>query len=303
MLRIAAFGVAFVACTSDRITAPAPLLHPVSGPGADMSPASGGGVVISQVYGGGGNSGATYKNDFIELYNASNTSVSVAGWSVQYASATGTSWNPTPLTGTIQPGHYYLVQEAAGTGGTTNLPTPDATGGIAMSATVAKVALVNSTTALTGSGCPFAASVVDFVGYGSTASCFEGAGPTSPNPSATAAAIRKNGGLQDTNDNAADFANGAPTPRNTATPPADGLVVTIAPLAPTVDAGTSVNFTVTATKSGSNVPITSATWSSSAPAVATIDPSTGVASTLSAGNTTIGVNVTTASGNGSSSTV
>ena len=26
-------------------------------------------VVISQVYGGGGNSGATYTNDFIELYN------------------------------------------------------------------------------------------------------------------------------------------------------------------------------------------------------------------------------------------
>jgi hypothetical protein len=29
------------------------------------------GLVISQVYGGGGNSGATYKNDFIELLNAS----------------------------------------------------------------------------------------------------------------------------------------------------------------------------------------------------------------------------------------
>jgi hypothetical protein len=26
-------------------------------------------IVISQVYGGGGNSGATLKNDFIELYN------------------------------------------------------------------------------------------------------------------------------------------------------------------------------------------------------------------------------------------
>jgi hypothetical protein len=31
--------------------------------------ASGGSVVISQVYGGGGNSGATFKNDFIERYN------------------------------------------------------------------------------------------------------------------------------------------------------------------------------------------------------------------------------------------
>ena len=26
-------------------------------------------VVISEVYGGGGNAGATFKNDFIELYN------------------------------------------------------------------------------------------------------------------------------------------------------------------------------------------------------------------------------------------
>ena len=36
-------------------------------------------VVISQVYGGGGNSGATYKNDFIELHNISNAPVSIAG--------------------------------------------------------------------------------------------------------------------------------------------------------------------------------------------------------------------------------
>ena len=26
-------------------------------------------IVISQVYGGGGNTGATYRNDFIELFN------------------------------------------------------------------------------------------------------------------------------------------------------------------------------------------------------------------------------------------
>src|SRR5207249_4835668 len=29
-------------------------------------------IVISQVYGGGGNSGAAYKNDFIELFNPAN---------------------------------------------------------------------------------------------------------------------------------------------------------------------------------------------------------------------------------------
>src|SRR2546421_9323 len=67
-------------------------------------------VVISQVYGGGGNAGATFKNDFIELFNRGNTAVNLSGWSVQYAAAGSTSWSVTNLVGTIQPGKYYLVQ-------------------------------------------------------------------------------------------------------------------------------------------------------------------------------------------------
>lgn len=305
MLRIAAFGLALVACNADRISAPVTRPAPAGRPSADVTSASLSGVVISQVYGGGGNSGATYKNDFIELYNAGSVDVSLAGWSVQYASSAGTSWSTTALVGTIAAGHYYLIQEAAGAGGTTSLPTPDATGagtGIAMAAGAGKVALVSSTVALTGSGCPFAATVVDFVGYGSAANCFEGSGPTSPTLTNTTAAIRKSDGQQDTNNNAADFASGAPTPRNTATP-VSGLSVTISPASPTATVGTNVTFTVTASQAGSSVPVTSATWTSSAPVVATIDPATGVALPLSAGNTAIGVSVTTASGNGSSSTV
>ena len=96
-------------------------------------------VVISQVYGGGGNAGATFKNDFIELFNRGATTLNLTGWSVQYGSATGSTWSPTPLSGTIQPGQYYLVQEAPGAGGSVNLPTPDATGSIAMGATAGKV--------------------------------------------------------------------------------------------------------------------------------------------------------------------
>src|SRR4051794_32990157 len=96
-------------------------------------------IVISQVYGGGGNAGATLKNDFIELYNRRSAPVSVAGWSVQYGSSGGPTWtNRTPLTGTIRPGRHYLVQEAAGTGGTQELPTPNATGSIAMAAGAGK---------------------------------------------------------------------------------------------------------------------------------------------------------------------
>src|SRR5919106_2856391 len=95
-------------------------------------------IVISQVYGGGGNSGATLRNDFIELYNRGTEPVPVAGWSVQYASSTGTFNASTPLTGQILPGRHYLVQEAAGAGGSQDLPTPNATGNISMSATSGK---------------------------------------------------------------------------------------------------------------------------------------------------------------------
>ena len=46
---------------------------------ADLGSAN---LVISQVYGGGGNSGATYKNDFIEIFNRGASSVSVVNWSI-----------------------------------------------------------------------------------------------------------------------------------------------------------------------------------------------------------------------------
>ncbi|HEY9484382.1 MAG TPA: lamin tail domain-containing protein, partial [Micromonosporaceae bacterium] len=124
-------------------------------------------VDISQVYGGGGNAGATLTNDYIELFNRGTAAVDLTGWSVQYASAAGTSWQVTRLSGSIAPGGDYLVQESAGTGGTTALPTPDASGSIAMSAASGKVALVTAATALScGATCSGAAGVRDFVGYG-----------------------------------------------------------------------------------------------------------------------------------------
>ncbi|CAA9241069.1 MAG: putative large secreted protein [uncultured Corynebacteriales bacterium] len=167
-------------------------------------------VVISQVYGGGGNSGATYTNDFIELRNSGGTAVDVTGWSVQYASAAGTSWQVTTLSGTIAPGAYFLVQQSAGAGGSTPLPTPDATGSIALSGTSGKVALVTAAAALTcGADCDTAAGVRDFVGYGA-ANDFETA--ATPALSNTTAALRGTGA--DTDNNAADFTVGAPNPRN-----------------------------------------------------------------------------------------
>jgi uncharacterized protein len=193
------------------------------------------GIVISQIYGGGGNSGAAYKTDFIELFNRGTTTVSINGWSVQYASSTGASWQVTNLSGSIAAGKYYLIQEAAGTGGTTNLPTPDATGSINMAATAGKVALVNNTTAMSGA-CPSSASIVDLVGFGSGANCFEGSNPT-PSPSNTAAVLRGANGCTDTDNNASDFSAGAPNPRNSSS-----LAIscgTNAPIAPTCPSSVS----------------------------------------------------------------
>lgn len=169
-------------------------------------------VVISQVYGGGGNSGATYKNDFIELYNKGTASVDLSTYAVQYASGTGSTWQETTLSGSIAAGHYYLIQEAAGTGGTANLPTPEKIGTIAMAATAGKVALTKTTTLLTVSNPVGGANVVDFVGYG-TANAYEGSG-AAPAPSNTTSDLRAGGGATDNNNNATDFSTGTPTPRN-----------------------------------------------------------------------------------------
>lgn len=168
-------------------------------------------VVISQVYGGGGNSGATYTHDFIELFNRGDADVNLAGWSVQYTSASGSgTWLVSALSGNtiLKPGQYFLVRQAQGSGGTTALPTPDSSGSLAMSGTAGKVALVASTTPLSG-GTP--AGVVDLVGYGG-ASYYEGA-PT-PQLSNTTAVLRNAAGCTDTDNNASDFTVGAPAPRN-----------------------------------------------------------------------------------------
>ena len=172
-------------------------------------------VVISQVYGGGGNTDAPLRNDFIELFNRGTSVVNLTNWSVQYSGATTTgAWSVTPLTGSIGPGMYYLVQQAAGANaGAPPLPTPDATGTIAMGSTAGKVALVPTTTAI-AVACP-AGGIVDLVGYGG-ANCFEGV-PTVAT-SNTTAALRKRGGCFDSDNNRVDFSISGPTPRNSTTP-------------------------------------------------------------------------------------
>jgi len=217
-------------------------------------------VVISQVYGGGGNSGATYSNDFIELFNRGTTSQSLNGWSVQYTSAngptTGTNWAVTNLPNiTLLPGQYFLIQEAAGTTPVLALPTPDLDGvtcgctytssttptisttGLTMSANNGKVILSNLTVAETTAD-PSGVNIMDKVAYGNTTtSGYEGSGPTGTALTASTSASRLSSGCTDTNNNAADFQTGLPTPRNTAT------TVTVCSTAPSLAISSPLNGT------------------------------------------------------------
>ena len=177
-------------------------------------------VVVSQIYGGGGNAGATFRNDYVELFNAGSATVDLSGWSVQYATAAGTTWQTTAVAGTLAPGRYFLVQLASNADVGAALPAADATGTTNLGGTSGKIALVRGMAALTcgaaAGSCSADPLLEDFVGYGS-ASDFEGTGSAAA-PSNTSAAFRANDGCTDSNDNANDFATAPAAPRNSASP-------------------------------------------------------------------------------------
>jgi predicted extracellular nuclease len=182
-------------------------------PAASAAPSTG--LAIAEVYGGGGNSGSTLTRDFIELATAGTTPAGVAGMSVQYlpgSPSASSRWQATPLSGSVDPGARFLVAEATGGGGTVELPTPDVTGSINMSATTGTVALVTGTTpltCLTAADCAADSRIVDLVGYGSAV--VRETGPA-PAPSATTSVFRTTS--VDTDNNATDFVTGPPTPEN-----------------------------------------------------------------------------------------
>lgn len=170
-----------------------------------FSPQAHAAIIINEVYGGGASSNTTtsYKQDFVELYNTGSSPVTLTGYDIVYASATG-SFNPTSsttsqlLTGTINAGDYFLIAGGTNTTPGGALPTPDQTSPLQMAATAGKLELLDTSS-----------TVVDFVGYGSTASTFEGTGPA-PSPSITTSISRT--GFVDTNNNANDFTVTTPSP-------------------------------------------------------------------------------------------
>jgi predicted extracellular nuclease len=154
-----------------------------------------------------------YRNDFIELHNNGPTPVSLKGWSLQYASASGMfggSINPLPDR-VLAPGGYLLVQLAGGAVGNV-LPAPDIVGNLNLSASAGKLALVRDARPLSGP-CPKGPVIADMLGYGST-NCAEG-NPARV-PDRTSALMRQGAGRVDTQNNALDFVLAPPAPRNSA---------------------------------------------------------------------------------------
>ena len=190
-----------------------------------QTPAAGD-IVFSQVYTRGGNPGSTYKDNFIELFNRSNSAVDISTWPFYITSDTGTFSTSVSFTSSrglsIPPGGYLLIEfETTGSSGGP-LPFFDLFvpqfGQFSINLSPSgKIALARPNSFLSGQ-CPLSNSgLMDLIGYGATANCFEGTGPTAT-LSETTAAIRKASGCTDTNNNSSDFVVSTPTPRNSFSP-------------------------------------------------------------------------------------
>ncbi|WP_114201935.1 lamin tail domain-containing protein [Janibacter anophelis] len=161
-------------------------------------------LVIAEAYGGGGNSGAMLRSDFVELANRSLADVDLTDWTLRYYSKSGTTPQTTALTGEVEAGGRYLVQQADGANASaTPLPTPDATGTVSMSSSGARVEVVNPD-----------GQVVDRLAWGG-ASPAEGVAADSTSNSTS---VARTDICADSDNNAVDFTVGAPTPQNSTTP-------------------------------------------------------------------------------------
>lgn len=168
---------------------------------------------ISQVYGGGGGSSGAYLHDYVELFNSGPVAINLSGYSIQYGSATGSSFGSTTgnyllLSGTIPACGYFLVETGtAGSAGGALPVVADQTAytQLNLSASGGKVALMSVTTGGNlCSGSTLGGNFVDVVGYGSTTNCYE----TSPAGGTTSASavVRAGDGMTDTDNNSTDFA-------------------------------------------------------------------------------------------------
>lgn len=166
-------------------------------------------LVVSQFQAGGG----TAEDEFIEIHNISSSPVDLINYKVVYRSASGTD-DGTPMaewaTSTIlQPGQFYLI---AAQGSYDGGVTPDKT----YNPTIRSMS-ANGGGIAVRQGAVNTGAVMDSVGWGTATNIFvEGAVTSAPGNNNSQA--RKQSGCQDTDSNANDFQNLAPSaPRNTTT--------------------------------------------------------------------------------------
>jgi hypothetical protein len=168
-------------------------------------------LVISQIYLATGPGTAEPQNPYFELFNRGTSTVSLSGWTIQYAQGAGV-FQAFPLSGSIAPGQYYLISVIGIAGGNVSLPTPDLVINATVSLGGGKLALVNDTAVLI-SGCSTDPTVADIVGYGST-NCSEGTAAPAPAATDLTALLRKGGGCTNSQNNAGDFSAITPVLRN-----------------------------------------------------------------------------------------
>jgi hypothetical protein len=187
-------------------------------------------VRVHQLYASGGAPGALYSRDFVELFNAGGAQ-SLAGWTLQHAAATGSTWSKAPLPSlTLQPGERLLVRFAGdaslAVGQVAALPPHDADHPAALAPSGGKLALCSSNLTLSGAQ-PTSAAIVDFLGYGAAnwREPFAGGGAANnaPELNGAVALLRRECGGVDQNDNAFDFQLALPRPRSRALLSRDGL--------------------------------------------------------------------------------
>ncbi|WP_284763345.1 ExeM/NucH family extracellular endonuclease [Arthrobacter sp. efr-133-R2A-63] len=223
---------------------------------ADTPTATGPSVVINEAYLSGGSAGAAFRNKFVELYNNSDSAVSLGGWSLQYRAAGNV--NPptfiTPLSGTIPAKGFFLVKGASNSASSTAAELPaadvDGSGTLNPSGSAGTIVLAKQGTAVnplpTGSVVSNPA-VADLLGYGST-NTFETAAALAPASNTDVRSLNRTNGA-DTNNNAADLSLSAaitPTAAGaTAPPPTVAGTKTIAEIQGTGAASPFTGATVT----------------------------------------------------------
>lgn len=210
------------------------------------------GLVINEVYTRGGSAGASFNKKFVELYNPTDTAVSLDGLSLGYAAAAGTKVNSAvALTGSLAAKDYYVV--AAGSNGSTGADlSADRTSTLNLGAdggTVILAATDKIAGLATGGDVAGNPDAIDVVGWG-TGALHEGDAAT-----VLTKAQRDTNGYsrmpdgKDTDNNKADFSAQALTPgaSNTGEPtdPTDPGTEPTSDSTPTADPTTQAPTAVT----------------------------------------------------------